>query len=163
MDNTEKTSENPKGGVIHYLLFHSYAVFLFAVVLGALFDLFINFKIFTDSIYQSIGLGMIILGTMLIYWAQNTSSPYKERIIKEKTRSSFEFGPYRYIRNPTYLGLFIMTIGLGLILGSVFSVVFTFVVFFITKIFFIKKEEQLLEGKYGQVYRDYKKKVRNWI
>jgi len=56
-----------------------------------------------------------------------------------------------------------MTLGFSLIIDSFFGIVLTIIAYVITKIFFLKKEESLLEKKYGEVYGDYKKKVKNWI
>ena len=106
---------------------------------------------------------MLFVGPIIIYWAQATSSNYKKRIIKDETRSPFGLGPYRFLRSPTHFGLFILTFGFGLVINSLYSVIFTIIAYFITKLFFLKKEEKILEKKYGQVYIDYKKKVKNWI
>jgi len=150
-------------GMVHFILVHSYLIFLFAVILGVFFDTFMKKGIFSNDIYQSIGLLMLVISSIIIYWAQSTSSNYTKNINKSETRSHFEYGPYRYLRSPTHFGLFILTLGLALIINSLFSVIFTIVAYCITKFFFLKKEEDLLEKKYGQVYSDYKKKVKNWV
>jgi len=162
-ENNENTVNSHRKGMVHFILLHSYFIFFFAVILGAFLDPLINKKIFSDSIYQNIGFLMLIVGSILIYWAQKTSSNYKQKINKDDSRSYFEFGPYRYLRSPTHFGLFIVTLGFSLIINSLFGVVLTLVAYIITKLFFLKKEEKLLEIKYGQVYIDYKKKVKNWI
>ena len=106
---------------------------------------------------------MLITGSVFIYWAQSTSANFRKRIEKNENKSHFEFGPYKYLRSPTHFGLFIMTIGYSLIINSLFSIIFTLAAYTITKFFFIKKEEKLLEKKYGEDYAEYKKKVKNWI
>lgn len=150
-------------GETHFVLVHSYIIFLFAVVLGVLFDLLLKQKIFTNDIYQYTGFLMLIIGSIIIYWAQSTSSNYKEKAHKNNSESHFEQGPYKYLRSPTHFGLFIMTLGLSLIINSLFSFIFTIIAYIISKFFFLKKEEEILEGKYGEVYSEYKKKVKNWI
>jgi protein-S-isoprenylcysteine O-methyltransferase Ste14 len=164
MENKEeKGNIEERGGMVHFILLHSYMVFLFAVVLGALFDTFLKKPLFSDDVYPNLGFCMIIIGSVLIYWAQKTSSNSRKKTQKDNSKAYFASGPYRYLRSPTHLGLFIMTLGLGFLINSFFSVVFTIIAYFITKWVFLKKEEKVLERKYGQVYRDYKKKVRNWI
>jgi protein-S-isoprenylcysteine O-methyltransferase Ste14 len=106
---------------------------------------------------------MILLGSMLIYWAQSTSSSTKNEMEKEGVVRDFARGPYKYSRNPTHIGLAIMTLGLGLLINSLFSVVLTVIASLITKFIFVKEEELLLEKKYGQTYCDYKKKVNTWV
>lgn len=150
-------------GQTHFVLVHSYIIFLFAVILGILFDLLLKKKIFSDNLYQYVGFAMLVFSSIIIYWAQSTSSNYKKRVGKENYRSHFEHGPYKYLRSPTHFGLFIMTLGLSLIINSLFSVLFTLIAYIISKFFFLKKEEEILEDKYGEVYTEYKKKVKNWI
>jgi protein-S-isoprenylcysteine O-methyltransferase Ste14 len=150
-------------GMVHFILVHSYLIFLFAVILGVFFDIFFKSKIFSSSIYQIVGLLMLIISSIIIYWAQSTSANYKKRTKKNESMSHFEFGPYKYLRSPTHFGLFIMTLGLALMINSLYSVVFTVIAYAITKMFFLRREEKLLEQKYGETYANYKKKVINWI
>ncbi len=152
-----------KGPGVHFLLSHSYLVFLFSVILGVVFDMFIPANLFLKNSYQNIGVLLIFLGSIIVYWAQSTSGKYKEDSPKYKNKSFFYRGPYKYSRNPTHFGLFIMTLGLALIINSLFSVIFTIMAYVLTKIFFVKKQERILERKYGEEYLDYKKKVKNWI
>lgn len=163
--NEEKDHKSYKyhNETVHRVLLDSYLIFLVAVILGVLFDLITNMGIFSNAIYKYIGFLMLLSSSVVIFWAQATSSNYKKRTIKDSSMSYFEHGPYKYLRNPTHLSVFIMTLGFALIINSFFSVVFTIIAYLITKIFFLKKEENILEKKYGEVYREYKKKVKNWI
>jgi protein-S-isoprenylcysteine O-methyltransferase Ste14 len=168
MDNQAITEQKngfkePRRGTVHFILLHSYLIFLFAVVLGVFFDTIFNVRIFSHGIYQYTGFLMLIISSIIIYWAQSTSSNYKEKEKKNEFDSHFEHGPYKYLRSPTHFGLFIMALGLALILNSLFSIIFTIVAYLITKFFFLKKEEELLTKKYGEPYIEYKKKVKNWI
>ena len=159
---TEK-EHNHHNGTTHFVLVHSYIIFLFAVVLGVLFDIVFKAQIFSDSIYQYIGFFMLVISSTIIFWAQSTSSGYKKRTLKNSSQSHFEQGPYRYLRNPTHFGLFVMTLGFSLIINSLFSVIFTIIAYLISRFVFLKKEEKILETKYGELYGEYKKKVKNWI
>ncbi len=75
----------------------------------------------------------------------------------------FDTGPYKFSRNPTHIGLLFATLGFALVSGSVFTIVCIVIVFFITKLFFLKKEERLLEEEYGLSYCEYKDKVKGWL
>jgi protein-S-isoprenylcysteine O-methyltransferase Ste14 len=163
IEHQQEEFKEYRKGMVHFILVHSYLIFLFAVVLGVLFDVFLNGNIFSGVMYQYVGLLMLIAGSLIIYWAQSTSANYKKRIKKNETMLHFEFGPYKYFRSPTHFGLFVMTLGLALIINSLFSVIFTVLAYTITKLFFLKKEEKLLEEKYGETYTNYKKKVKNWV
>jgi protein-S-isoprenylcysteine O-methyltransferase Ste14 len=76
------------------------------------------------------------------------------------TKETFCRGPYCYTRSPTHFGLFLLIIGFGFVLNAFFVVLFTFFCFLITKITFVKKQEKLLEEKYGTAYTEYKKSVK---
>jgi protein-S-isoprenylcysteine O-methyltransferase Ste14 len=160
--NTKIVSENVRHGMIHFILSHSYIVFLIAIVFGAILHIIYNFNVFSNPTYQYIGLIMIAIGSFLVYWSQSTS-----RYIKENTEQgiayNFERGPYKYSRNPTHIGVTIMTLGLGLIVNSLFIIIFVIIAYVVTGLIFLKEEEKLLEKKYGQKYLDYKNKVRIWI
>jgi len=160
--NLDEIIGRPHKGV-HFLLFLSYSIFLFAVVLGVIFDIIIPSNFFSNILFKNIGIIMIFVGSVFVYWAQSTSGNYQEEKAILKNKTFFDRGPYQYHRQPTHLGLFAMTLGLAFIINSVFSVIFTFFAYIITKFFFIKKEEKILEKKYGDVYLEYKKKVKNWI
>ncbi|MCX6754546.1 MAG: hypothetical protein NTU81_01825 [Candidatus Nomurabacteria bacterium] len=163
MKQKEKKIKNIYKNTTHYILANSYFMFLPAIILGVYFDTFLNKKIFAEGFHQSFGFILLMVGSVIIYWAQSVSSNYKTRIHKKEGSSDFEFGPYKYLRSPTHFGIGIMILGFSFIINSLFSVIFTIIAYTISKFFFLKKEELLLEKKYGEIYREYKKKVKNWI
>jgi protein-S-isoprenylcysteine O-methyltransferase Ste14 len=159
---TEQT-EKDRAGMVHFVLSSSYSMFLIAVVLGLTCDIFFSFKIFTKP-YQDFGALMIVAGTALIYWSQLTSSATRKKTLhKVMEASDFEHGPYRFSRNPTHIGLTIMTLGLAYLLNSFFTVIFVIIASFITKFIFLRKEEAILQERYGKPYADYKQKVSTWV
>ena len=72
-------------------------------------------------------------------------------------------GLYRYTRNPMYLGMVILLIGVATYLGSLTPYIVIPVFFLIIQQCFIKHEEPFLENIFGQEYLDYKDKVRRWF
>ena len=148
--------------MVHFILSHSYIVFLIAVVIGVVLHLIVNIQIFSGISYPYVGFAMIVIGSMLIYWAQSTSDSTLKELQKTGTRD-FESGPYKYSRSPTHVGLTIMTLGLAVVLNSFFIAACVIIASVITKLVFLKEEEALLEKRYGQPYRDYKKKVSSWL
>ena len=71
-------------------------------------------------------------------------------------------GPFKFSRNPIYLGMMLILSGFNIFLGSLIILVFpALFVFIITKI--IKKEELKLEEFFGEKYLNYKNKVGKWI
>lgn len=166
MDKESQKLEAEKAktvGIIHILMFHTYIVFLGAVILGVIFDQMFHFDLFKSLTFQYLGVVMILWGSILVYWAQSTTSQPKSEITKERDTNFFFRGPYKYTRNPTNLGLTTMSIGLGFLLNSLFSIIFIVITYLISRFIFIKKQDKILAERYGDVFTEYKKKVKDWL
>jgi protein-S-isoprenylcysteine O-methyltransferase Ste14 len=72
-------------------------------------------------------------------------------------------GPYRVTRNPMYVGMAFLYVALAFAFGVMWALVFLPAVIVIIDRFVIAREEPYLERKFGQVYRDYKARVRRWL
>jgi protein-S-isoprenylcysteine O-methyltransferase Ste14 len=72
-------------------------------------------------------------------------------------------GPYRFTRNPMYLGMALTLGGLGLIGNALWPLVAVVPAVAIIRIWVIAREERYLDAKFGEAYRDLKARVRRWI
>ena len=72
-------------------------------------------------------------------------------------------GPYRLSRNPQYVGIACLYIALAFAVGVMWALALLPVVLLAVDRFVIAREEQYLEAKFGQDYRDYKARVRRWL
>jgi len=72
-------------------------------------------------------------------------------------------GPYRFTRNPMYLGLALVQTGVALIANALLPVVFLVPVLFVIRRYVIDREERYLERKFGESYLSYKRRVRRWL
>jgi protein-S-isoprenylcysteine O-methyltransferase Ste14 len=142
---------------VHIVLAYSYSIYLLLFLLGIFFDLVFGFKILNLPLLAPIGMALILLATGLIYWAQRTSRNLK---IENLKKESFCKGPYCLTRTPTHWGLFLLILGFGLTINALFIIIFAIVSFVFTKLTYIKKEEKMLENKYGAPYLEYKKSVK---
>jgi protein-S-isoprenylcysteine O-methyltransferase Ste14 len=72
-------------------------------------------------------------------------------------------GPYRFTRNPMYLGLATTLAGVALALGALtpFIVVPVFVAIITAQ--FIVPEEAMLTERFGDAYGDFRRRVRRWL
>ena len=70
---------------------------------------------------------------------------------------------YSYSRNPMYLALLILQVGVGMLLSIIHIILFTIFTFIVLKYYVIFPEERYLENKFGDIYIQYKKTVRRWI
>ena len=66
-------------------------------------------------------------------------------------------GPYRYIRHPSYLGILILALGLGIALANWISLLLCVVLPLIGIMRRIRVEEKTLEKYFGKQYQDYQK------
>jgi protein-S-isoprenylcysteine O-methyltransferase Ste14 len=72
-------------------------------------------------------------------------------------------GPYRFTRNPMYLGMAFLYVALAFALGVIWALALLPAVIVIVDRVVIAREEPYLERKFGQAYRDYKARVRRWL
>ena len=56
-----------------------------------------------------------------------------------------------------------MSLGLGFLINSFFSVLFILIIHIISKFILNKKQDKILKERYGDVYSDYLKKVKDWL
>lgn len=72
-------------------------------------------------------------------------------------------GPYRFTRNPMYLGMVLLCIGAAVLLSNWWILALTPVCAFALWRLAIRPEERYLEEKFGEDYRAYKRRVRRWL
>jgi protein-S-isoprenylcysteine O-methyltransferase Ste14 len=72
-------------------------------------------------------------------------------------------GPYRFSRNPIYLGFNFIYIGVGLLFNSAWALLLLPIVLVVIHLGVIVREERYLERKFGQAYLGYKASVRRWL
>ena len=162
MEEEIEVIKKASGRLVHQLLAHSYFLYLAAIVIG--FGLHLLWPLsFNFPRYQESGFVLILLGTSLAAWAQYTSKRsacIRNEVGDDIAHHHFCYGPYRFSRLPTQYGLAFMAIGLAVLYGSVFMLMATGIAFLIARVFIIPKEEHHLEKKYGDAFREYKKRVR---
>ena len=79
----------------------------------------------------------------------------------EESRQLIETGPFRFSRNPMYLGLLLILAGTFILLGSLGPMVVLVFVWLIMSQF-VALEERALEARFGDACRRYKSRVRRW-
>lgn len=79
------------------------------------------------------------------------------------TTSIVRAGPYRITRNPMYLQMVMVCIGVGVALNNGWILLLTPLCAAALQFFVIRHEEAYLERKFGSEYRAYMSSVRRWI
>lgn len=118
--------------------------------------------------YNYFGLVISFVGLLLVAWANYNLLVVGKIGLKARepfhipSRLIFE-GPYKYTRNPIYLAVIIMLLGVVIIFTSLVIAIINVGIFLLFHIKFIGWEEKNLEIVFGNQYLDYKKRVRRWI
>jgi len=71
--------------------------------------------------------------------------------------------PFAVTRNPIYLSLTLLYLGLVILFGTVWPLCLLIPVLVVMQRGVILREEQYLESKFGDVYRRYRERVRRWF
>jgi protein-S-isoprenylcysteine O-methyltransferase Ste14 len=72
-------------------------------------------------------------------------------------------GIFQLSRNPMYVGVSLVYLGLALMVHSTWAVLFTVLVVVLLDQVVIRQEERFLERLFGEPYREYKRQVRRWL
>jgi protein-S-isoprenylcysteine O-methyltransferase Ste14 len=72
-------------------------------------------------------------------------------------------GPFRHTRNPAYLGLTLIYIGLSVLSGILWPLFLLPGVLLAVDRGVIQREERYLETQFGSPYREYRRRVRRWL
>jgi protein-S-isoprenylcysteine O-methyltransferase Ste14 len=113
---------------------------------------------------RALGGGVVVAGVCLTLWAFSLFRRARTGIkpFSEST-SLVVAGPYRFTRNPMYLGLTVTLLGSAVIMGALtpFVAPILFAVVITTR--FIRFEEVQMERTFGNSYLGWKKRVRRWL
>lgn len=81
----------------------------------------------------------------------------------QSTETMIEEGPFRVSRNPLYVGLLALYLGLALLVPTFWGLVLFPVAVLLILWGAIRPEEQLLREEFGEQYADYCRRVRRWL
>jgi protein-S-isoprenylcysteine O-methyltransferase Ste14 len=111
-----------------------------------------------------LGVLTIVGALALVFWAAGTFK--KEGTEVDPRRPSSKIvaeGPFKYSRNPMYVGMALVVCGVAFWMDSLWILIFLVPSLFFIRYGVIAREEKYLKNKFGEEYLAYKKKVRRWI
>jgi len=111
-----------------------------------------------------VGATAVVIGMVLILWAVRLFAKAGTTIKPfEASTKMIVGGPYRWSRNPIYLGMVIILLGIGFTLGTLtpFAILPLFVWLIQKNV--IAHEEAMLDKSFGPAYAEYKKRIRRWL
>jgi protein-S-isoprenylcysteine O-methyltransferase Ste14 len=143
--------------------------FLFAV--GFLLGLAVHRWVWPIHLPESVrpaavpaGWLLIAGGLALTFWAMLTFVRAKTTVLPFKSaRTIVSAGPFRFSRNPMYIGLTVAYAGLTLLFGLVWPFVALPFVLRSLHALVIRREEEYLTSAFGTEYTAYRERVRRWL
>jgi protein-S-isoprenylcysteine O-methyltransferase Ste14 len=103
------------------------------------------------------GLGLIASALGLFFRSKTRPEPWRG--------ASFlvAAGPYRFTRNPMYLGMILIGLAVALAFSSIAAALLSLLAAPIVDRIVIRREEAYLTRRFGEDYRAYREKVRRWL
>jgi len=114
---------------------------------------------------QVAGMAIGVVGGVVALWCiytfatvgRGTPAPF------DPPRRLVVRGPYRFVRNPMYIGAGLALIGAGLFYESLQLLSYAGIFFLATHLFVVRYEEPTLQQTFGQEYDAYCHQVRRWL
>jgi protein-S-isoprenylcysteine O-methyltransferase Ste14 len=137
---------------------------LIALVGMALAHRYLPLAQYLDTPWNRAGIGPLCLG---IYVAAVSAGSFRKAgtglVPFDEATALVTGGFFRYTRNPMYLGMVLLLLGVSMLLGSLGSVMPVPLFAWVIRRNFILGEERFMEKAFGEEYLAYKRRVRRWI
>jgi len=151
----KKSGEHPFGDIGQMILL---GLFLVVWVVDSFF---LGISTFLSD-YVPIYIRLVIMCFVLVTAVYLVRSGHVAVDHEQHPTSIVSTGAFRYVRHPLYLGSILFYLGLSVSTASLFSLVLL-VVIFIFYNYIASFEEKLLDDRFGEDYRKYKKRTGKWL
>ena len=137
-------------------------VFAFSFLEGS-YELLIHISWMDSSILAIIGLTLLMIALIWVLVAQlQMGDSWRIGIDEQTTSPLVRHGLFGVSRNPIFLGMIVMLVGLMLTIPTAITLLVTILGIILIHIQ-VRLEESFLLEKYGEDYRTYQARVRRWI
>jgi protein-S-isoprenylcysteine O-methyltransferase Ste14 len=110
------------------------------------------------------GVLLVIVATLLGRWGEVTMRRAGTNVRPDRpTLALVTGGPFRYSRNPLYVALTMLYVGVALLFGALWPLVLLVPVLGVLRWGIVAREERYLAAKFGDAYRAYVARVRRWV
>lgn len=114
--------------------------------------------------YNMAGIPPFVFG---VYMAVASKSLFKRTVTPMRPSADptqlHQCGFFKYTRNPMYLGIAIGLLGMAILTGHPFNIVYSILYIILCDIFYVRGEEKKLKKMFGRKFIKYTKKTRRWI
>jgi protein-S-isoprenylcysteine O-methyltransferase Ste14 len=139
-------------------------VYLIGLALGFAVTLWMPLRLVPDWVAWPLAGALVACGAVLAVSAVLRFKGVGTTVRPDRAASTLVIaGPYRITRNPMYLGLALIYLGIAIAGQSVWAIILLPPVLIIIQRYAIQREEAFLERRFGADYVDYTTRVRRWI
>ena len=139
-------------------------IFLSGLLIGGIIGWFYPFPFLPNSVGYLLGATLIVAGLAIIFVARLKMSKAETNIEPWKpTTAILSNGIYGLSRNPVYVAMVIIYIGVVALFNSFWILPPLILVLLVMHFGVILREEKYLVRKFGEEYLNYKKTVRRWL
>ena len=137
----------------------------FAVMAGLALDWLVPLPFLPADVSAGwLGAMVFIFALALFAWAIMTMTRAGSNVPTNRpTTTIVESGPYRFTRNPIYIGMFLGLIGLAIMLNNPWLLMTLVPFALVIRYGVVAREEAYLDRKFGNEYRGYRSRVRRWL
>src|SRR5215207_5083265 len=130
------------------------------LVVGVALDVWLPLKI-VDLLWLKHVLGwpFLLCGSLLAVWAVLA---FKAMDFSQPT-GIIVSGPYQFSRNPMYVAWTMLYVGIAMLMNTWWLLILLPAVMAFTHYIVVRQEEQKLEQKFGEEYREYMGRVRRYL
>lgn len=134
------------------------------LILIFVLDQYLPIRRFTGELPQALGSIAIVVGLLLLVLAGGLFKKADTELIPfREVRALVTDGVYRFTRNPMYLGMALILLGTACTTGTLAGVLVVPVFMAIIEVRFIRPEEVMLQGIFGEEFDAYCSEVRRWL
>lgn len=139
-------------------------MFLFLALAGATSAIY-PWKSVLDLTVVPLGIALVVLGFAMGFWGRILFLVEKTEIVptSEKNAKLVTRGAFSITRNPMYLGIAVLTLGIAFWVGSLPMFAVPVLMFVVCNQIHIPFEEAKMRRQYGEAFDAYTGKVRRWI
>jgi protein-S-isoprenylcysteine O-methyltransferase Ste14 len=139
-------------------------LFLATMALGFVLELLFPTSFVSGLLRLGLGSALVAAGLVLAYTAIGQQRRAGTNIETHRpTETIVRDGLYRISRNPIYIGLVVVYLGVAVLGDSLWLLALLAPLLVVMHFGVIAREEAYLERKFGDVYRAYRASVRRWL
>jgi protein-S-isoprenylcysteine O-methyltransferase Ste14 len=139
-------------------------VYLISLLSGAIMQLATPFPFLPGALAVPLGAPLVVVAIALFAYSIATFRAAGTPVPAQRpTTMIVRTGPYRFSRNPIYLALSVLQLGIAMWANSVWLLAMLVGAVALMHYFVIRREEEYLERRFGVQYLDYKASVRRWL